>query len=98
MISNLGDNDNRFVSSMKGEEGDGGGKQKRMPPIGLESQYRELYWVLERGLMPTNNEKRNVCALLMGPRGHGKKLVLEQYLSELQCRSKFRISVQHSTW
>ena len=87
VITNLGDND-RFVSSMKGE---GGGKRKRMPPIGLESQYRELYRVLERGLMPTNNEKRNVCALLMGPRGHGKTLVLEQCLSELQCRSKFRI-------
>ena len=84
VISNLGDND-RFGLSMKG------GKRKRTPPIGLESQYRELYRVLERGLMPTNNEKRNVCALLMGPRGHGKTLVLEQCLSELQCQSKFRI-------
>ena len=58
------------------------------PPPGLESQYGELRRLLHRGLVGTSDEeggdKRNVSALLMGPRGCGKSLVLERVLNDLR--------------
>jgi len=58
------------------------------PPPGLESQYGELRRLLHRGLIGTSDEeggdKRNVSALLMGPRGCGKSLVLERVLNDLR--------------
>jgi len=66
----------------------GGQCQPAPPPPGLESQYGELRRLLHRGLIGTSDEeggdKRNVSALLMGPRGCGKSLVLERVLNDLR--------------
>jgi len=69
----------------------------RFAPVGLESQYHELYLLLEKGLIGVVDyntttkcarlKKTNVAALLMGPRGEGKSLVLERCLLALEQRA-----------
>ena len=68
---------------------------KERSPVGLERQYDELYTMLRRGLLGCSNDernldgeqnyesKKNVSALLLGPRGQGKSLVLERVLKSL---------------
>ena len=59
-------------------------------PPGLEAQYLKLCNLLRTGLLgiecnsQNNGRKHNVFALLMGPRGHGKSLVLERCIATLQ--------------
>lgn len=53
-------------------------------PLGLEQEFKELYQLLEKGLI----DKTNVSALLMGSRGEGKSLVLDRCLMALQHHSK----------
>lgn len=60
-------------------------------PPGLEAQYSELRRLLSRGLVGSGGDaggsggaKRSVAALLMGPRGCGKGLVLEAVLADLK--------------
>jgi len=58
---------------------------------GLEQQFLELYNLLRCGVLGINDvsgkvdiKKRNVSALLMGPRGHGKSFVLDKCLATLR--------------
>ena len=78
-----GTNSNNGTSASSSDAG-----QQVPPPPGLESQYGELRRLLHRGLIGTSDEeggdKRNVSALLMGPRGCGKSLVLERVLNDLR--------------
>jgi len=67
-------------------------RRSYQPPVGLETPYNELYSLLHPCLVE-NNSKQNVAALVMGKRGTGKTLLVEDTLSTLQDEAsrKFRI-------
>jgi hypothetical protein len=81
---------------------------RRFAPVGLERQYHELYQILEKGLIGVIDysshegsskstrrlKKTNVSALLMGPRGEGKSLVLDRCLLALEQRAHDEFSKQ----
>ena len=68
---------------------------KKSGLIGLESEYRELRYILSQSLLSRKKDSsssslinktknKNVAILLMGPRGHGKRSLLETALTSIQ--------------
>ncbi len=101
VIRNLGDNTS-LTRRCKRKRKRGDNVLTCNAPVGLEKQYEELHSLLKQGLIgvESNNNnnsairKQNVSSVLMGPRGHGKSLVLDRCLSSLRqgyTDSKFRV-------
>jgi hypothetical protein len=102
------DNDNVEDKIENNEEDSLKEFHRRFAPAGLERQYHELYQILEKGLIgatdysdhhgsstyTTRRKKTNVSALLMGPRGEGKSLVLDRCLLALEQRARDEDSKQ----
>jgi len=62
------------------------------PPVGLGKPYEQLKNLLQPALLGGGSS--NVSAILMGPRGSGKSLVLDSVLETMD-RSKFRLIRLH---
>ena len=97
VLANLAEGKPHLLSA--GEGGTNGADSTAAPPE-LEKQYRELFGTLSRGLIGGDSGShrihgggrdhsgaeapRNVSAVLMGPKGNGKSLVLERALAEIR--------------
>ncbi len=101
VIRNLGDNAS-VTRKQKCKRKRGDNVHSYNAPVGLEKQYEELHSLLKQGLIGVESKindkivirKQNVSSLLMGPRGHGKSLVLDRCLSSLRQENtgtKFRV-------